>query len=256
MADKIKELAVTVRIRNNRLLERRQQLGLTQKKLAAAAEVPIHAYGPLECMRLSPIDKSGGWNKYARRLAGFYDVSEEELFPGCVIGVDAPVKTVCMDASDIELLGSQGEGMIYGALPPTPEEAVSLMEEVQSVKGAVASLTDREHACIDARFGLSERDDWGMTLDEVAGVVVGEDGGTITRERVRQIEAKALRKLRHPSRSRKLAAYYVDDSAKRLSFDIATAEPEDVARRTIMNPPHVLNEPVLRWRDAHVCGNT
>ena len=63
----------------------------------------------------------------------------------------------------------------------------------------MASLTERERNVIKLRFGLD--DGKTRTLEEV-----GKEFN-VTRERIRQIEAKALRKLRHPSRSRKLKDY-------------------------------------------------
>ena len=61
------------------------------------------------------------------------------------------------------------------------------------------SLTDREKRVLELRFGLG--DGRGRTLEEV-----GKEFG-VTRERIRQIEAKALRKLRHPARSKPLRDY-------------------------------------------------
>ena len=61
---------------------------------------------------------------------------------------------------------------------------------------ALESLTEREREVVMLRFGL--KDGRARTLEEV-----GKEFN-VTRERIRQIEAKALRKLRHPSRSRKL----------------------------------------------------
>ena len=61
------------------------------------------------------------------------------------------------------------------------------------------TLTPREEAVLKLRFGLE--DGRPRTLEEVGKVF------DITRERIRQIEAKALRKLRHPSRSKKLKDY-------------------------------------------------
>jgi RNA polymerase primary sigma factor len=80
-----------------------------------------------------------------------------------------------------------------------PAEAAShqlLKEQVEDVLG---SLTSRERKVLILRFGLD--DGRARTLEEV-----GREFG-VTRERIRQIEAKALRKLRHPSRSKKLKDY-------------------------------------------------
>lgn len=80
-----------------------------------------------------------------------------------------------------------------------PVDAASkelLREQVRNVLGF---LTDRERSVIEMRFGLNDGKD--HTLEEV-----GREFG-VTRERIRQIEAKALRKLRHPSRSKALRDY-------------------------------------------------
>ena len=81
----------------------------------------------------------------------------------------------------------------------SPGEAVvnhSLGEQTRKV---LTSLTPREEKVLRMRFGIGEKSD--HTLEEV-----GRDFN-VTRERIRQIEAKALRKLRHPSRSRKLKSF-------------------------------------------------
>jgi RNA polymerase primary sigma factor len=69
----------------------------------------------------------------------------------------------------------------------------------ESVEEALDSLNERERDVLKLRFGLV--DGRARTLEEV-----GKEFN-VTRERIRQIEAKALRKLRHPSRSRKLKDY-------------------------------------------------
>ena len=82
---------------------------------------------------------------------------------------------------------------------PVPAEAATftlLKEQLQEVLG---TLTEREQKVLILRFGLE--DGRSRTLEEV-----GKEFN-VTRERIRQIEAKALRKLRHPSRSRKLKDY-------------------------------------------------
>jgi RNA polymerase primary sigma factor len=88
---------------------------------------------------------------------------------------------------------------IEDAAALAPAEAAShqlLKEQVEDVLGG---LTDRERKVLQLRFGLD--DGRSRTLEEVGREF------KVTRERIRQIEAKALRKLRHPSRSRKLKDY-------------------------------------------------
>ncbi len=79
---------------------------------------------------------------------------------------------------------------------PAPSEAASFRLLTEQLEGVLNTLTSREEKVLRLRFGLE--DGRARTLEEV-GQVFG-----VTRERIRQIEAKALRKLRHPSRSKKL----------------------------------------------------
>ena len=82
---------------------------------------------------------------------------------------------------------------------PGPVDAASREMLKQHMREILDSLNKRERDVLEMRYGL--RDGKYYTLEEV-----GEAFG-VTRERVRQIEAKALRKLRHPLRSRKLRDY-------------------------------------------------
>ncbi|MFM7203901.1 MAG: RNA polymerase sigma factor RpoD [Myxococcota bacterium] len=81
----------------------------------------------------------------------------------------------------------------------SPSEAVVSMSLSEQTRRVLATLTTREERVLRMRFGIGERSD--HTLEEV-----GQDF-EVTRERIRQIEAKALRKLRHPSRSRRLKSF-------------------------------------------------
>ncbi len=79
---------------------------------------------------------------------------------------------------------------------PAPADAASSQLLKEQIEEVLDTLTERERRVLQLRFGLE--DGRSRTLEEV-----GREFG-VTRERIRQIEAKALRKLRHPSRSRKL----------------------------------------------------
>ncbi len=112
---------------------------------------------------------------------------------------------IAMDPMSLETpVGNQDDSTELGDFLPDesvlePGDAASkelLREQIHDVLGF---LTDREREVLEMRFGLNDGKD--HTLEEV-----GKSFG-VTRERIRQIEAKALRKLRHPSRSKSLRDY-------------------------------------------------
>jgi RNA polymerase primary sigma factor len=80
-----------------------------------------------------------------------------------------------------------------------PSDAAVSLNLAEQTRKVLATLTPREEKVLRMRFGIGEKAD--HTLEEV-----GQDF-TVTRERIRQIEAKALRKLRHPTRSKKLKSF-------------------------------------------------
>ncbi|MCC6221156.1 MAG: RNA polymerase sigma factor RpoD [Deltaproteobacteria bacterium] len=81
----------------------------------------------------------------------------------------------------------------------SPSDAVVNLNLQEQTRRVLATLTPREEKVLRMRFGIGERSD--HTLEEVG------QNFDVTRERIRQIEAKALRKLRHPSRSKKLKTF-------------------------------------------------
>lgn len=104
--------------------------------------------------------------------------------------------------------------------------ATALLRE--KIGDVLKSLTDREREVLTFRFGL--RDGYSRTLEEVGKIF------NVTRERIRQIEAKALRKMRHPTRLRQLHGFFeADQDVSGPSFDQFTltdapaAEPPETA---------------------------
>lgn len=97
-------------------------------------------------------------------------------------------------------IGEEEDSILGDFIPdsdaPAPEDKAAYMLLREQLIDVLDSLTAREAKVLKLRFGLE--DGRARTLEEVGGEF------NVTRERIRQIEAKALRKLRHPSRSRKL----------------------------------------------------
>ena len=104
-------------------------------------------------------------------------------------------------------IGEEEDSHLGDFLPdenvPVPDEAAAFTMLKEQLNEVLGTLTDREQRVLKLRFGLD--DGKARTLEEV-----GKEF-KVTRERIRQIEAKALRKLRHPSRSRKLKDFLDDE---------------------------------------------
>jgi RNA polymerase primary sigma factor len=146
--------------------------------------------------------------KVSRRLGHEYgrDPTSSEIAKEMEISSDKVEEIVKMTQFPVSLespIGEEGDTHLSdfiedrNALPPIDAASNQLLKE--QIVGVLQTLTPREQRILELRFGLE--DGRSRTLEEVGNVF------NVTRERIRQIEAKALRKLRHPSRSRKLKDY-------------------------------------------------
>jgi RNA polymerase primary sigma factor len=131
-----------------------------------------------------PADVRRRWARASAKVARILRAAEEPM------SLDTPVGT-----EDSSQLGDFIED--EDALEPMDAAAREMLRE--QVKNALAVLSERERQVLELRFGLVDGKD--HTLEEVGQYF------NVTRERIRQIEAKALRKLRHPTRSRHLRDY-------------------------------------------------
>ena len=107
------------------------------------------------------------------------------------------VRSICVGPEDDTTMGS----FIPNENAPAPDENILGSDLRAQTERLLLTLTPRERKILDLRFGLS--DDTARTLQEIAEIF------SLTRERVRQIEMGALRKLRHPSRGRKLRSFLI-----------------------------------------------
>lgn len=127
---------------------------------------------------------------------------------GELVGLDAArvsdIMKIAQDPISLETpIGEEDDSHLGDFIPDndtlTPSDAAAYQLMREQLNSVLSTLTPREELVLKLRFGLT--DGRARTLEEV-----GQEFD-ITRERIRQIEAKALRKLRHPSRSKKLKDY-------------------------------------------------
>jgi len=177
----MKDLRIVARIYNNQLRERREALGLSAPQLAEKIGIDYVSYIGLEAMRNQPVG-SKGWKPIALKIADFYLEPVEKLFPASVLAIRQIETERRVDAEEIAALSS--------GPPSTPLQLVESAETHEALYSAVLNaLDEKERLVISMRYGLTGESEE-RTLEEV-----GEALG-VSRERIRQIEAKALRKLR------------------------------------------------------------
>ncbi len=124
------------------------------------------------------------WDTAAKKVENILKVAEEP------VSLEVPV-----GGDNTSQLGDFIED--EDAISPVDAAALEMLRE--QVQSALSVLSERERQVLELRFGLNDNKE--HTLEEVSRQF------GVTRERIRQIEAKALRKLRHPSRSKKLRDY-------------------------------------------------
>lgn len=132
-----------------------------------------------------------------------HDPSPEEIAAELEMPVERvqEIMRIAQDPVSLETpIGEEEDSHLGDFIPdddaPAPAEAASLTLLKEQLNEVLSTLTDREEKVLRLRFGLE--DGRSRTLEEVGREF------NVTRERIRQIEAKALRKLRHPSRSKKV----------------------------------------------------
>jgi RNA polymerase primary sigma factor len=163
-----------------------------------AIRIPVHMVETinklLRTMRqlVQELGREPSYEEIGSRLAMSAERVEEvmALFFREPISLDMPI-----GEDEDSRLGDLVEDQ--GSLAPTEATSQQLLKE--QIDRVLGELTDREKKVLQLRFGL--KDGHARTLEEV-----GKEFN-VTRERIRQIEGKALRKLRHPTRSRKLKGY-------------------------------------------------
>lgn len=169
-----------LRARNNHLVTRREELGLSAPQVAVEIGLSYTRYYALESLRQSPISKQGGWLPAAQKIADFHRTDCASLWPEQIRHVRFS-KTVewQMDVEELPI------GLQRKMLPPSQLYDDREREEV--VAQVLSELPKREAEVLRRRFGLDGDKE---TMEQI-----GDDFG-ISRTRVQHIEQRALMRLR------------------------------------------------------------
>lgn len=190
------EYAVKVSVRNALILRRMKALGIkTQAELARLAGLRVMTVSTLVTLKKAPKNKlTGDWVDAAYALSSALQVEPEELWTERQQSMALKRNSYEVDMNEEEVQRLSTDGGV--------ERLVLDKERTKVISKTLNSLTPREEYVVRRRF-----------FDEDTLEVIANDLG-IQRERVRQIEGKALRKLKHPSK--KLDKYFgVEKPAKK-----------------------------------------
>lgn len=183
--NEVKDYRVTVKVRNNRILEAAARAGIEiGPKWCERVGLTYPAVNSLVNMTEGPLLKDGDMRPLAIRLCEELKAVPTDLWsPDQLYPLDRNTAEVTMDAAEVQALLESSEP-VYAVL--------DAFERTEAVQRALKTLTPREQAIISMRFGL---DGATYTQGEVARMY------DLTSTRVKQLEHRALRKLRHPSRA-------------------------------------------------------
>jgi RNA polymerase sigma factor (sigma-70 family) len=171
----------------------RLERGLTQKQMAEEIGVGHATYNQIETLHHIPCDYS------LDKVCAYFGKSKEELFPDWAKVIFIEDRKPTIRTMDVTPLSLNTPEVLQLSSPDSLEDDYDREHLKEGIKNALETINAREKKVLEMRFGLE--DGVTMGLEEV-----GKEFG-VTRERIRQIEAKALRKLRHPSRALGLRSF-------------------------------------------------
>jgi RNA polymerase sigma factor (sigma-70 family) len=201
----MKDLRIEIKIKNNLLFKRMKEIGCDSvAELSRKSTISQQLIGKLLNFKNCPITRQKGkgnspvegmggfyyWTIGAIKLTNFLKLNPEDIFPEHLRKIRNNFYKTEIESA--RFLNQSKE-------PKLLEEIIFEKEREETINKVLLTLTPRENFVLRKRFGL---DDEGVqTLQEIG---IEKD---VSRNRIRQIEAKALRKLRHPSRSKYLRSF-------------------------------------------------
>jgi hypothetical protein len=193
------DIRMTITLRNNILISKREEMMMSQKQFSEFAEIPMNIYTSFETLRAHPND-SDALYEWAEKLSTFIDMPMSKVFPASLTKIKLNKKVTQVSSDNLAKL----------SYAPTQTLAIESRDLERHVDGVLKTLPERVSYVLKERFGIGKDED-GKSLADV-GKLIGNQS-----ERVRQIEAKGLRMLRHPSRARRLKVFIDDEYIPKTS---------------------------------------
>lgn len=194
----MKEYRLEIKVRNNAVLKRMEELGYESVPVFCR-EHKLHYSDIINIIsfKVPFYGKRGNITGTIIKLADALQVLPDYIYPPERRGEPLKNNKYIAEVEKADLM-QISTSLRMDAMPVDDRKMLNdLAPTIRNVM--LEALTPREHRLIDKRFGLTSGTP--ETLDEMG------DQLNVSRERIRQMEAKALRKMKHPSRSRKLREY-------------------------------------------------
>ena len=190
-----KDYRIEVKVKNNKLLQKIEEAGYaTVADFCKAANFQQTVVGLFVNMKRAPINKlTGEYSQSFMKIVDFLRCMPEDVFPKAQMQEAMKINkiTTKVDISDVQSLTTSLRSI---ALPP--EQKMIFQEARASIQRAMETLTPREQRVLMLRFGFYDGKE--HTLDEI-----GKEFN-VSKDRIRQIEQKAIRKMKAPNRSKEL----------------------------------------------------
>lgn len=197
MANQSGEYRVKVSVRNNLILTAIEEAGYTSvSHFCRSNGINLASMHNMIGLKLSPIGKGGEFCKVAKQTMEALCLCPTDLWTSEQLNMSISSNAREFSVEEDELLKIMTGGISDMLNGDDPEKEIKHSYIKNSVNEAISSLTPREEEVLKLRFGIDNGEE--LTLEEVGHHF------DVSKERIRQMEMKALRKLRHPSRAKRL----------------------------------------------------
>ena len=193
----MKDYVLEIKVKNNYMMTKMRERGIdTAAELARRTGLTQPAVSVLLTLKVAALTKRGKWRPSLLKLAKFFNCLPEELVPPQHLEESLSRNTTTLEVGRADLKKIASWAMQDKAVVD-PLLLLAQGEAVEGVQTALGHLKPRERHVVAMRFGLDGESP--ATLDEVAETM------GVTRERVRQIEAKGMRRLKQPTAQTKFS---------------------------------------------------